>query len=33
MLEEVEETYLFNSVQTMLDGMANQVVAAAAEAG
>ena len=25
MLEEIEETYLFNSVQTMLDGMAAQV--------
>src|SRR5438445_450491 len=33
MLEEVEETYLFNSVQTMLDGMANQVTAASAAAG
>jgi hypothetical protein len=33
MLEEVEETYLFNSVQTMLDGMANQMTAASAEAG
>src|SRR5205814_6253102 len=33
MLEEVEETYLFNSVQTMLDGMAGQVAAASAEVG
>lgn len=33
MLEELEETYLFNSVQTMLDGMAGQVIAASAEAG
>ncbi|PYI87121.1 MAG: hypothetical protein DME26_07155, partial [Verrucomicrobia bacterium] len=33
MLEEVEETYLFNSVQAMLDGMANRVTAASAEVG
>jgi hypothetical protein len=33
MLEEIEETYLFNSVGTMLDGMAAQVAAADAEAG
>src|SRR4029450_12005154 len=32
-LEEVEETYLFNSVERMLNGMAAQVNAAAAEAG
>jgi hypothetical protein len=33
MLEEVEETYLFNSVQLMLDGMASQVTATSAAAG
>jgi hypothetical protein len=33
MLEEVEETYLFNSVQTMLDEMARRVTAASAEVG
>jgi hypothetical protein len=33
MLEEVEETYLFNSVQTMLDGMAARVAAASVEVG
>jgi len=33
MLEEVEETYLFNSVQTMLDEMAGRVTAASAEVG
>lgn len=33
MLEEIEETYLYNSVQALLDGMANQVTAAAVEAG
>jgi hypothetical protein len=33
MLEETEETYLFNSVGTMLDGMAAQVAAADAEVG
>ena len=33
MLEETEETYLFNSVGTMLDGMAGQVAAADAVVG
>ncbi len=33
MLEETEETYLYNSVGTMLDGMAAQVAAADAEVG
>ncbi len=33
MLEETEETYLFNSVGTMLDGMAAQVAAADAVVG
>jgi hypothetical protein len=33
MLEEIEETYLFNAVQTMLDGMAGQMNAASADAG
>jgi hypothetical protein len=33
MLEEIEETYLFNSVGTMLDGMAAQVAAADAVVG
>jgi hypothetical protein len=33
MLEEIEETYLFNSVGTMLDGMAAQVAAANAAVG
>jgi hypothetical protein len=33
MLEETEETYLFNSVETMLDGMAAQVAAADAAVG
>jgi len=33
MLEEVEETYLFNSVQQILDGMAARVLEAWAEAG
>src|SRR6266508_1833287 len=33
MLEEVEETYLFNAVQTMLDGMAGRISAASAEVG
>ena len=33
MLEEIEETYIFSSVQTMLDGMAGQVAAASAEVG
>jgi hypothetical protein len=33
MLEETEETYLFNSVGTMLDGMAAQIAAADAEVG
>ncbi len=33
MLEELEETYLFNSVGRMLDGMAGQVAAADAAAG
>src|SRR5689334_5611629 len=33
MLEEVEETYLFNSMETLLDRMAAQVGAAATQAG
>jgi uncharacterized protein DUF3160 len=33
MLEEVEETYLVNSVQTVLDGMAGHVAAASVEVG
>jgi hypothetical protein len=33
MLEEIEETYLFNSVQSVLDGMASQLPAASAEVG
>jgi hypothetical protein len=33
MLEEIEETYLFNSVGTMLDGMAAQIAAADATVG
>jgi hypothetical protein len=33
MLEEVEETYLFNSMEVMLDGMAAQVAAASTEVG
>jgi hypothetical protein len=33
MLEEIEETYLFNSVRMMLDGMAAQLSAASAEVG
>jgi hypothetical protein len=33
MLEEVEETYLFNSVQTMLDGMAGRLAAVSVEVG
>jgi hypothetical protein len=33
MLEETEETYLFNSAQTMLDGMAGQLTAAFVQAG
>jgi hypothetical protein len=33
MLEEIEETYLFNSVQAMLDGMAAQITAASAQVG
>ena len=33
MLEETEETYLYNSVGTMLNGMAAQVAAAAAQVG
>lgn len=33
MLEEIEETYLFNSAQEMLDGMAAQVSAASAQVG
>jgi hypothetical protein len=32
-LEEIEETYLFGSVEKMLDSMAAQLVAAASEAG
>ena len=33
MLEEIEETYLFNSVQAMLEAMAGQVAAASSEVG
>src|SRR6266851_1013808 len=33
MLEEIEETYLYNSVQIMLDGMAGRLTAASAEVG
>jgi hypothetical protein len=33
MLEEIEETYLFNSVEKMIEGMAAQLAAAASEAG
>lgn len=33
MLEEIEETYLFESVERMLDGMAAQLARAASEAG
>ena len=33
MLEEIEETYLFNSVQAMLEAMAGQVAAASTEVG
>jgi len=32
-LEETEETYLMNSVQTILDGMASQLTAASAQVG
>jgi hypothetical protein len=33
MLEEIEETYLFESVQTMLNGMAAQIANASGQAG
>ncbi|MCI0534567.1 MAG: DUF3160 domain-containing protein [Verrucomicrobiales bacterium] len=33
MLEEIERTYLFNSVQAMLDGMASQLTTASPEIG
>src|SRR5437879_4260462 len=33
MLEEIEETYLFNTFQTILDAIASQIPAAAAQVG